>query len=128
MPVEKARIQLTLNAHFPKVLCPGAKTARASRFPFEPPLISITGFKEIERRATILAKPEGKRRALAAINAAACRAADREFGAAGAAGGTNAHGAAAAGVESNKLKLTWGRRGGECAPIRDFSRQRGTKS
>ena len=113
LPISQARVQLTLNAHFPKVLCPGAKTARASRFPYEPPLISLTGFKEIERRAAVLIKPENKRRALTAINAAACRAADKEYGAAGAAGGKNAHGAAALGIETNKLQLTWGRRGGK---------------
>ena len=54
-------VTLDLVAHFPKILIPGAKTARKNRYPFETPLLCIAGWGDLEDATGIDVSPESKR-------------------------------------------------------------------
>ena len=62
-----AAIQLDLTAYWPKVLEPGRRTARSSRYPFETPLVALSGWNKIEDVSAIPISTESKLRALKAL-------------------------------------------------------------
>ena len=66
-PAGDAEIQLDLFAYFPKILVPGARTARKTRYPFETPLFVIGGWNKLEDATDVEIPLESKRRALKAI-------------------------------------------------------------
>ena len=60
-------LHLDLNAYWPKLLEPGRSTARSSRYPFEAPLLALSGWNKIEDQSGIQISTESKLRALKAL-------------------------------------------------------------
>jgi hypothetical protein len=60
-------ISLNLDVYWPKQLVEGARTARASRYPYETPLFVLGGWNRIEEASGVVIPLESKRRVLKAL-------------------------------------------------------------